>query len=173
MGLMEILDRYTGGANEADPRTAPAHFDEVVAQAPRDVIGKGLGDAFRADSTPPFGDMVGHMFGQSDPQQRAGLLNNLLHSLGPAVASVLGGSALGRSLGQSNGSGPRITPEQASKLSPEEVRDIANRAEQHDPGILDKVGDFYAEHPQLVKTLGSAALAIALAGVSNRMRGRN
>jgi hypothetical protein len=38
--------------------------------------------------------------------------------------------------------------------------------------VLDRVGGFYAEHPQLVKTLGSAALAIALAGVANRMKGR-
>ena len=40
-------------------------------------------------------------------------------------------------------------------------------------GVLDKVGNFYAQHPQLVKTLGSAAVAIALAGVSSRMRSRN
>jgi hypothetical protein len=36
--------------------------------------------------------------------------------------------------------------------------------------LLDRIGRFYAQHPQLVKTLGSAALAIALAGVANRMR---
>jgi len=55
-------------------------------------------------------------------------------------------------------------------LTPAEVQEIATKAEQHDPSVLDKVGGFYAEHPQLVKTLGSAALAIALAGVSRRMR---
>ena len=36
---------------------------------------------------------------------------------------------------------------------------------QKDPTVLDKVSGVYAEHPQLVKTLGSAALAIALAGI--------
>jgi hypothetical protein len=55
-------------------------------------------------------------------------------------------------------------------MTPAQVQEIATRAEQHDPSVLDHVGDFYAQHPQLVKTLGSAALAIALAGVANRMR---
>jgi hypothetical protein len=47
--------------------------------------------------------------------------------------------------------------QQASQLTPEQVQEIATRAEHH--GVLDKVGGF-AEHPQLVKTLGSAALAV-------------
>jgi hypothetical protein len=68
------------------------------------------------------------------------------------------------------GNVPRITPQQASEVTPAEVQEIATKAEQHDPSVLDKVGGFYAEHPQLVKTLGSAALAIALAGISRRMR---
>jgi hypothetical protein len=63
-----------------------------------------------------------------------------------------------------------VTPEQASQLTPQQVQEIATRAEQHDPSVLDNIGGFYAQHPQLVKTLGSAALAIALAGVANRMR---
>ena len=65
---------------------------------------------------------------------------------------------------------PQLTPQQASQVTPAEVQEIATRAEQHDPGVLDKIGGFYAEHPQIVKTLGSAALAIALAGVATRMR---
>ena len=34
---------------------------------------------------------------------------------------------------------------------------------QIDPGIVERMGDFYAEHPTLVKTIGGAALAVALA----------
>jgi hypothetical protein len=64
----------------------------------------------------------------------------------------------------------QITPQQASEISPQQVQDLANHAEQHSPGIFDKLGEFYAQHPQLVKTLGSAALTIALAKMANRMR---
>ncbi|MEO7385385.1 MAG: hypothetical protein ABIX37_00465, partial [Gammaproteobacteria bacterium] len=91
-------------------------------------------------------------------------------SLGPGVLSALGGGILGRLSTPGTAGTTQVTPEQASQLTPAQVQEIATKAEEHNPGVLDEIGDFYAAHPQLVKTLGSAALAIALAGVSNRMR---
>ena len=171
MGLMDILQQYTNTTAVANPNIAhDEHFDEVSRAAPPEILGQGVADAFRADNTPPFGEMVGQMFGQSNPQQQAGVLNQLLRSIGPGLLSALGGGILGRMSAPSNAGIPQVTPEQASQVTPEQVREIATRAEQHDPSVLDKIGGFYAEHPQLVKTLGSAALAIALAGVANRMR---
>ena len=170
MGLMDILQQYSNRTAGANPTVAHEHFDEVSRAAPPEILGQGVADAFRADNTPPFGEMVGQMFGQSNPQQQAGVLNQLLRSIGPGVLSALGGSILGRMSAPSNAEVPQLTPQQASQLTPEQVQEIATRAEQHDPSVLDKIGGFYAEHPQLVKTLGSAALAIALAGVANRMR---
>jgi len=169
MGLMDILQQYTSGrASEAG--MAPEHFDQVAGSAPPEVLGQGVADAFRSDSTPSFGSMVGQMFGQSDPHQRAGVLNQLLRSLGPGVLASLGGGILNRMSTPASAAPPQITPEQASQLTPEQVQEIAARAEQHDPGVVDRIGGFYAQHPQLVRTLGSAALAIALAGVAKRMR---
>ena len=170
MGLMDILQQYTNTTAVPNPNIAHEHFDEVSRAAPPEILGQGVADAFRADNTPPFGEMVGQMFGQSNPQQQAGVLNQLLRSIGPGVLSALGGGILGRMSAPSNAEVPQLTPQQASQLTPEQVQEIVTRAEQHEPSVLDKIGGFYAEHPQLVKTLGSAALAIALAGVANRMR---
>ncbi len=170
MGLMDILQQYTNTTAVPNPNIAHEHFDEVSRTAPPEILGQGVADAFRADNTPPFGEMVGQMFGQSNPQQQAGVLNQLLRSIGPGVLSAFGGGILGRMSAPSNAEVPHVTPEQASQVTPDQVQEIATRAEQHDPSVLDKIGGFYAEHPQLVKTLGSAALAIALAGVANRMR---
>jgi len=170
MRLTDILNQYADNQPDSAPESAPAHFDEVARAAPVDVLGQGVADAFRADSTPPFGEMVGHMFGKSDPQQQAGVLNRLVRSLGASVLPALAGGLLSRIAASTPGDVPHITPQQASELTPAEVQEIATKAEQHDPSVLDRVGGFYAEHPQLVKTLGSAALAIALAGVSRRMR---
>ena len=169
MSLKDILDQYRNSSTE-NSNVASDHFDTVAREAPREAVGQGLADAFRADSTPSFGDMVRSMFGQSNPEQRAGVLNQLLRSLGPTAASALGGGILGRT--QADATAPSLTPEQAARVPPEQVQDIASRAERHDPTVLDKIGSYYAEHPQLVKTLGSAALAIALAGVANRVRSR-
>lgn len=170
MGLMDILQQYANRAGASNPTAVHEDFDEVARAAPPEILGPSVGDAFRDDRTPPFGEMVGQMFGQSSPQQQAGVLNQLLRSIGPGVLSALGAGILGRMSAPANSGIPQLTPEQASQLTPAQVQEIAARAEQHDPSVLDKIGGFYAEHPQLVKTLGSAALAIALAGVANRMR---
>lgn len=170
MGLMDILQQYSGTKTVANPASAHDHFDEVARAAPPELVGQSVADAFRADSTPPFGEMVGQMFRKSDPQQQAGVLNQLLGSIGPGVLSALGGGILGRMLASAPTTSSHITPQQASQVTAAQVQEIATQAEQHDPGVLDKIGGFYADHPQLVKTLGSAALAIALAGVARRMR---
>ncbi len=170
MGLMDILQRYTGNDTTTNPDSAHDHFDEVARAAPPDILGPSVADAFRADSTPPFGEMVGQMYGKSDPQQQAGVLNQLLRSIGPGVLAAIGGGILSKMSASAPASGPQVTPQQASQVTAAQVQEIATQAEQHDPGVLDKIGGFYAEHPQLVKTLGSAALAIALAGVARRMR---
>ena len=170
MGLMDVLQQYASKAPANGRVATEAHFDEVARGAPPETLGAGVSDAFKSDHTPPFGEMVGQLFGRSDPQQQAGVVNNLLSSLGPGVLSTLGAGILGRLASSNKGIGPQLSPQQAAQLSPAQVQEIAAAAAQHDPSVMDKVGGFYAEHPQLVKTLGSAALAIALAGVANRMR---
>jgi len=169
---MDILHQYTTNAGVS--ANADQHFDEVARQAPPDVLGQGVADAFRNDQTPSFGEMVGQMFGQSNPQQQAGVLNQLLRSIGPGVLAALGGGLLGRLSAPSSAPTaagvPQVTPDQAAQMTPAQVQEIAARAEQHDPGVLDRIGGYYAQHPDVVKTLGSAALAIALAGVASRMR---
>jgi len=171
MGLMDILQNYVNTGNAAPAGDAHNHFDQVATSAPPQVVSNGLADAFRSNNTPPFGQMVGQLFGNSNPQQQAGVLNQLISGLGPGVVSALGGGVLGRMLGGAGTSTPQLTPDQAAQLTPDQVQQIATHAEQHNPGIVDTVSGFYAQHPQLVKTLGSAALTVALASMANRMKG--
>lgn len=167
--LNSLLQQYLGGASGTPSPAAAQHYDQVAQNAPPDVVGRGLADAFRSDQTPPFADMVSKMFGQASPDQKAGMLNQLISGLGPgALASILGSGALGGLAGAAGGS--QIAPQDASKLSPDQVQQIAQHAEQRNPGIIDKMGDFYAQHPGLVKTLGGAALTIALAKIANGMK---
>lgn len=168
MGILDILNQY------ANPAAAPhaeteTHFDEVAQQASPKDLSAGLSSAFRSDATPDFGDMVGNLFGRSDPQQRAGMLNQLIQGVGPGVLAGLSGGALGRILGgQPGATAPTVTPAQASQVSEDDVRAIAAGAQQHDDSIVDKVSDFYAQHPTLVKSLGAAALAMVLNGMRKR-----
>jgi hypothetical protein len=164
MGLLDILKQYADPAN-VQPDRVNAHFDEVAQQSSPQDLGSGVAAAFRSDATPPFGQMVGDLFGRSDPQQRAGILNQILQTVGPGVLASLGGGVLGRVLGgagNASAAAPTITPTQAAQVSPDDAAAIAAHAEQHDSSIIDKAGAFYAEHPTLVKTLGASALAIVL-----------
>lgn len=170
MGLMDILQQYA-----ARPTSTEQDFDEVVGQVPREVLGEGVAHAFRSDATPPFGNLVGQMFGQSNPQLRAGLLNQLIRAVGPAVLAKVAGGALsgfGRMTnpGAAPNTPPVVSPVDAEQVTPEQVREIAEEAQRKDPGVMDRVGGLFAEHPEIVKGLGGAALAIALGQIANRMK---
>jgi hypothetical protein len=171
LDLGGLLQKYLNVPTGQSAPEAESHFDQVAQNASPQVVGQGLSDALRSDETPPLGQMVSQAYSNANPQQQAGMLNQILGSLGPGALSALGGGALGGLLGQLTGAGtPQVTPQQASQISPSQVQDLANHAEQHNPGIFDTLGNFYAQHPQLVKTLGSAALTVALAKIANRMR---
>ncbi|CAN5458219.1 hypothetical protein BH11PSE7_BH11PSE7_25240 [soil metagenome] len=163
MGLMDILQTaLTGGSPEQ-------HFDAVTNAATPDEVSAGLAGAMRSDQTAPFGDMVGQLFGHSNPGQQAGVLNQILASLGPAALSGIAGGVLGKMLAPGQ---TQLTPAQASTLSPDQVKDIAAHAEKTQPGIVDEVSNFYAQHSGLIKMLGGAALAITMAKMKqNATRG--
>jgi len=172
LDLGGLLSKYLDVPAGQSAPDAANHFDQVAQHASPDVLGQGISDALRSNDTPPLGQMVSDVYAKAAPHQQAGMLNQILGSLGPGVLSSLGGGALGGLLGQLAGAGgtPQVTPQQASQISPSQVQDLANRAEQHDEGIFDKLGGFYARNPELVKTLGAAALTVAMAKIAGRMR---
>ena len=233
MSIADLLGQLVAAGGNPHPQ-AEEQFEQVARAAPPDVLGQGVTDAFRADSTPPFPDMVGQLFGQSDASQRAGMLNQILQAVGPAILSGAAGGVLGRVLGGGMGSVPgggmpggglsggglggvlggvlgggglggvlgggasggglgsvlegvlggpssqaglpaadampRVSPEQASQITPEQMREIAAQAEQHQPGIVDQIGQFAARNPQLVKALGGMAMAVIASRLAQSMQ---
>lgn len=177
--LASVLQQYLSGAANMNNSRAVDDFDQVAQNAPRASMAQGVTEALRSDQTPPFAQMVGQMFGQSDPTQRAGMLNQLLRGVGPGLLTSIAGGALGNIFGGNNAGNSAgnnapaaITPEQAAAMTPEQVQQIAEQAEQANPSIVDRMGDFYAEHPTLVKSIGGAALAIVLGRVAQNMQQR-
>lgn len=164
MNIADILKQYADR-----PTDTETDFDEVARQVSPDVLGSGITQAFRSDQTPPFQDMLGSLFGGSNSQQRAGLLNQLIRTLGPTLLSGMAGGALGRLLQGARGSAaPEVTASDADQVTAEQMQQIGAAAEKQDPTILDKVGAYYAQHPEVVKVLGGAALAIALGQMATR-----
>lgn len=151
-----LLEQYSGG--NANTGNADQDFQQVAQHAPPSALSPGLADAFRSDKTPPFGQMISSMFGQSNGDQRAGILNQLVQAVGPGA---LAGGLLSKL-----GGGGTVTPQQAQQISPDEVQGLAEHAQKQDPSIIDRASDFYAQHPTLVKGLGATALALIMSRAS-------
>ena len=178
-----ILDQY---ADRQDANGSDDDFDQVAQHAPSSAVSQGVAEAFRSDQTPPFPNMLGQMFGRANSGTQASILNQLIAAAGPAIlAGALGrssgagmgglGGLLGGLLGGGSGFGqgqvPQVTPDQASRVPPEVVEELAREAQQRDPSVVDRMSDFAAENPMLVKGLGALAVGIALKHLAGQKRG--
>lgn len=165
-----LLQQYLGGAG-TNTTQAEDHFHQVAQSAPGSLLSDGLSAAFRSNQTPPFGQMVGQLFGNGNSQQQSGMMGALLATLTPAAIAALSSSgALSSLMGKGGAVTTAPTPEQMKTLTPDQVAQIATHAEQHSSGVVDQMSAFYAEHTGLIKTLGGAALAIAMAKMANGMK---
>ena len=160
MNVMDILKSYA-----ERPTDTQQDFDEVARLVPADALGGGIADAMRSDATPDFGSMAASLFGGSNPQQRSGMLGQLIRSLGPALLSTVAGGALGRAL-QGRAS-DNAAPADLTEVTPEQVREIATAAQKQDPTVLDRVGRIGvpgsqrhdASMPSLISAISSALRA--------------
>jgi hypothetical protein len=158
MGLFdEVKDlaaQYTGGGTPSgDPG---AHFDQLSKTVDSSTLSQGIAAAIRSDQTPPFAQLAAQLFSNGSADQKASMLNTIL-AAAPQLSTLI--PALG---------GGTLTPQQASAISPDAVQNLAHQAEQHDPSVIDKLSSVYANHPTLVKTLGTAAMVIAIRKVAEK-----
>jgi hypothetical protein len=171
MGLLDqfggILQQYTGGSGAATEQ-ATTHLDQVARELPQNQLSGALSNVFQSPQTGTFGQNISDLYRQSNPQQQAGILNQLLPALGAGGLGSLG-SLLG-GMGNQFGHGTNVTPEVAQQLSPDQVAQIANHAQQQNPSIVDQAAGFYAQHPTLVKALGATAAAFALKNIAESQR---
>jgi hypothetical protein len=161
MGLFQqfssILEQYKGSSQPANPDDAAQHFQQVAGAAQPSELSGALATVFHSPQTGTFGQNIASMFGQSDPNQRAGILNTLLASGGSGVLSRLG---LGSAVSQ-------VTPEQAQQIPPQAVELAAEHAQTQDPSVVERASQFYSQHPQLVQALGVGAALLALQHLSH------
>ncbi len=168
-----LLQQVVGG-NVPALADVENHFTQAAQGSDPSLISQGLAAMFHSDQTPPFAQMAGQLFGQANPDQQAGMLNHLLSGIGPEALSALvggaGGATLAGVLGQLGATNNTVTPDQAAQLTPDQVQQLAEHAQQQNPAIVEHMSGFYAEHSGLIKTLGGAALSIALAKMAEAQK---
>lgn len=162
--LGNLLSQYTNASASNPPANVQQDFEKVGQSAPASHLADGLAQAFHSNETPSFGQMIGSLFSNSNPEQRAGILSHLLPAAGTGSGSGIGGELASLLKGGAS----QVTPQQASQVSPESVQQLAERAKQNNPSIVEEASSFYSQHPQVVKTLGAGALALIMSHISKR-----
>ena len=163
MGLFDnvkdLLSQYASGTASAGD--AAQHFDQVTQAVDRGTLSQGVAAALRSDQTPPFAQIASQLFASGSAEQKLAMLNTLLSSVSPDQRAQLSQWIPGL------GSGP-ITAGQAAAVPPDAVQTIAKHAETHNPTIVERMSELYAAHPTLVKSLGSAAMMVAMRAIAQR-----
>ncbi|MGI8961568.1 MAG: hypothetical protein ACR2IV_17760 [Bryobacteraceae bacterium] len=161
--ILNVVQQYSGASASNPPPSTQQDFSKIAQTAPQPHLAGGLAEAFRSDQTPPFSEMIGSLFSQSNGQQRAGILTQLLSSSGANPLSALGNRFSGLLK-----PGSQVTPQEADQITPEAVQQLAEHAQKENPSIIDQASSFYAQHPQLVQGLGAGALALIMSHISKR-----
>jgi hypothetical protein len=164
MGLLDnltgMLAQYaSGGAPTGD---AGAHFQQVAQSVDSGTLAQGIAAAMRSDETPPFAQMVSQLFSAGSSDQKQAMLNTLLSAMSPEQRTQLSELIPGL------GAAATTSGVQPGTISPAAIQTLAQHVEQHDSGIVEKMSSLYAAHPTLVKTLGSAAMVIAMRKIAER-----
>jgi len=163
--LAGILEQYKNASVANPPKNVQQDYEQTADSVPSSHLADAVSEAFKSGETPPFGQMLSKLFSNSNPDQRAGILNQLLSAIGP---SALASGALGSLGGLLRGGNANVSAEQAKQVSPEAVQQLAEHAEKRNPSIIDQAGQFYSQHPQLVKALGAGSLALIMSRLSKR-----
>lgn len=163
--LVGMFEQYRGASAANPPQNVQQDYQQAAQSVPSSHLADALSEAFHSAETPPFAQMIGTLFSKSNPQQRAGLLSQLLSSVGPGV---LASGGLGSLAGLLHGGNPQVSPEQANQVSPDAVKQLAEHAEKQNPSIIEQASQFYAQHPTLVQALGAGSLALIMSHLSRR-----
>jgi hypothetical protein len=161
-GLIQQYASSTGAA-AAPAGDVADHYAQVAQAAPQSSIAAGLASALSSGGSSGFGQMAAQLFSNSGGTQQANMLNGLLATAGPAVLNQFLGANAGSALsGLLGGGQTQVTPDQAAAIPPEEVQALAEHVHNAVPGVAGEIGQIYAAHPQIVQTLGAAAMAMAV-----------
>jgi len=149
--VSSLLQQYVAETGVYSTQKVESDFVAVAKRVDAAHIMNGLSEAFRSEHTPSFGQLVGQSFEQMDGAQRVGMLNQLLESEGHPFFEEQHGV---------------VSRDMANRLHPSLIEQIAHDAERHDPAVIDKLSNVYAEDMELAKTLGGHALSVALVKIA-------
>ncbi|WPB58790.1 hypothetical protein [Xylophilus sp. GOD-11R] len=152
MDFSNILSGFLGGQSGA----SQSPLNTLVGNISPETIQKLLASALNSDQTPPTGQTLSRLFDKADAPQKAGLLSEVLGAIDPKALAGLAGGAF-QALAATGGT---VTPAQAARFTPQQVAQLADGAAQAEPGIIERVSKFCAEHPTMLSLIGTSVMAV-------------
>jgi len=152
-----ILNQYHSGAMPSREE-AHAHYDEIARSVPPSVLAQTIGPALESMDTEHLREKITAAAAQMTPEQRAAFLQQILAGLGGAGGAAAAVAKAGAS--------PSVAQDPSS-ATPQDVGNVATYAKEHQPEIFRRATEFYAQHPTLVKVLGT----VAIASIARRLAG--
>jgi len=152
-----ILNQYQSGAMPSREE-AQAHYDEIARSVPPSVLAQTIGPALESMDTEHLREKITAAAAQMTPEQRAAFLQQILAGLGGAGGAAAAVAKAGAS--------PTVAQDPSS-APPQDVGNVATYAKEHQPEIFRRATEFYAQHPTLVKVLGT----VAIASIARRLAG--
>ena len=154
----DVLRRSEEGPGASSREEAQAHYDQIANKVPPEVLASTIGPALGGLETPEVARRVERSAEAMTPQQRGGLLGSLMGAL-PAAGGL---STLLRQIGVS----PSVA-QNPQDATPQEVGRVAAYTKDNHPDAFHRAMGFYAEHPTLVKVMGT----LAVAAIARRLAG--
>jgi hypothetical protein len=93
---------------------------------------------------------------------RAKLLECLLQPIGPLGLVVIAAGAFGEFLRRGNYMQLAVSPEDATRISADQMSELARYVEQSNPDTFQRIASLLAEHPVAIAGLGGSVLLVAL-----------
>jgi hypothetical protein len=148
--LGPLLQQYAGGQAAATDAEAHAHYDQITSAVPPHELGRAIGPALTTLPAPDLRDRVSASASAAamTADQRGSLVQTLLAGFGPQVGSLLAMLGLNPALAQN-----------PSQATPADAGALAAHVKEARPDIFNQAMAVYAQHPTLVKVLGSIAIA--------------
>jgi hypothetical protein len=154
MGFLDaiggLLNQYQAGTGAGSREEAQQHYDQIAQHVPPNVLASSIGPAIGSLPTDQVEERVQRSAQQMTPQQRGNFLEQLLGGLGA-------GGGLAALLSQI-GVSPAVAQNPQS-ASPQDVGKVAAYTKENQPDLFHQAMSFYAQHPTLVKVMGTMAIA--------------
>ncbi len=163
----DVKSLLSSAAAGASPAGEPgAHFEQFAQSVDPTTLAQGIAASIRSDDTPPFAHLMSQLFSSASDDQKSTIVNTLLSSVTPDQRAHLSTLIPGM------GTDASVSSEHAATMSPADIQSLAHGVEQHDAGIIDKMSALSAAHPTLIKTLGAAALTMAMRHIASQQNQR-